>query len=460
MKKIYILEVFTDLIILLLMCFPFYFLCIAPILLITSNVYFIYKQESKFVLWRLLVVDIILFIGYKTNIYFVDIKNTTTETDYVSYSILAIPFIVSIIFSLFIFLAFQVLILISTNSFTFNSKFIITFSGICICLIVIIVWFVFIPSNFNMTLDNDTGYYSGYNLGNIAPMSEHYLSFNNGKLIVNNFNYTTTDIYSNNTKETIKSTECSQVIGDNIVYIDNDTLHHENTTTKELSKISDLCDSFIFDGKFIVYAVATNLYITTIDNPQKIKSVEYNKDNDIYYYQLKDNKLYTVISGPLDYIRPFYYYIYDINTMDEIASCSASMSGLPEDIAICNDSFIFHHDESSSIFQVDFKNNNLIKLLEHEDIVDLTSNGEKVYFVAEKSKWELITFTIDAETNGLWEFDITTGNVKKISEQCVIDDLLATDNYVYCYTIDYILPRGFTESWGVIGYKLKQIPIN
>ena len=44
-------------------------------------------------------------------------------------------------------------------------------------------------------------------------------------------------------------------------------------------------------------------------------------------------------------------------------------------------------------------------------------------------------------------------------EECVFDDLLATNNYVYCYRKDYVLPRGMANSW-VKGYEITQIPIN
>ena len=41
----------------------------------------------------------------------------------------------------------------------------------------------------------------------------------------------------------------------------------------------------------------------------------------------------------------------------------------------------------------------------------------------------------------------------------IFDDLLATENYLYCYRIDYLLPRGMANDW-YKGYSLKQIPIN
>lgn len=39
------------------------------------------------------------------------------------------------------------------------------------------------------------------------------------------------------------------------------------------------------------------------------------------------------------------------------------------------------------------------------------------------------------------------------------DELLATKNLLYCYTINYILPRGVANSW-VKGYLIDQLAIS
>ncbi len=115
MKKLYIIDIIVNLILLLLMFVPLYCFCVAPILLIAANVYFDYKHRNKFVLWRLAIVDFILFISYKVNIYFADINNTMSMVDYVSHSILFIPFIIAIILSCITFFIYQLIILLSMN---------------------------------------------------------------------------------------------------------------------------------------------------------------------------------------------------------------------------------------------------------------------------------------------------------------------------------------------------------
>ena len=76
-----------------------------------------------------------------------------------------------------------------------------------------------------------------------------------------------------------------------------------------------------------------------------------------------------------------------------------------------------------------------------------------------RSEWNIVRTTVEDENNGLWEVDIETGTKKKLSDECVFDDLLATENYLYCYRKDYLLPRGMANDW-YKGYSLKQIPIN
>ena len=39
------------------------------------------------------------------------------------------------------------------------------------------------------------------------------------------------------------------------------------------------------------------------------------------------------------------------------------------------------------------------------------------------------------------------------------DELLTTKNFLYCYTINYILPRGVANSW-VKGYLIDQLAIS
>ena len=99
------------------------------------------------------------------------------------------------------------------------------------------------------------------------------------------------------------------------------------------------------------------------------------------------------------------------------------------------------------------------RIVEHNYVQSVTYNNNKIYFSAEKSEWNIVRTTVEDENNGLWEVDIETGTKKKLSDECVFDDLLATENYLYCYRTDYLLSRGMANDW-YKGYSLKQIPIN
>jgi hypothetical protein len=113
MKKMIMLEIIINLILILLMFFPLYCFCIAPLLLIVANIYFDYKHRNKFVLWRLALIDLIFLIVYKFDIYIVDINNTMSVTDYVSHLILFIPFIIAILLSCVTYLIYQLIVLLN-----------------------------------------------------------------------------------------------------------------------------------------------------------------------------------------------------------------------------------------------------------------------------------------------------------------------------------------------------------
>ena len=92
------------------------------------------------------------------------------------------------------------------------------------------------------------------------------------------------------------------------------------------------------------------------------------------------------------------------------------------------------------------------------DIVDIVSNGEDVFYLSEKTESEIIRKTVDCETNGIWKIDAENYTVTKVSDKCSYENILATKNYVYCYKIEYVFPRGVANSWAK-GFSIEQIAI-
>lgn len=330
---------------------------------------------------------------------------------------------------------------------------------LCIVLCsLILAGIIYFPPTLNMKLDDDQNFYTSYSTGYIAPSNYcfYHMSYNNGKLIANNTYCTTAKIYDDKNIDKIKLRGCSQIVDDYMVYMDNTALYYENLKTNKKTLICNNCENFFFDGINIVYAYKNTVTAVTTRNLHNAKS--FDVEGNLIYYNVNNDKLYITTRLDHDYISKHNFYILDIDTMTMLDFSCVSMSGAPDDMIIYKGDFLFHHNDSNAIFKVDFENSDLIRLLEHESIVDLATNGDKVYFVAEKTDWKLITYTVYADTNGIWEFDVTSGNIKKLSNDCVIDDLLVTDNYIYCYTKKYFAFRG-TADMCVVGYKLKQIPI-
>ena len=348
---------------------------------------------------------------------------------------------------------------------------------ICVIIIILIANY-FLPPFFIVHSDSDTEcYQSGKGL----------MSFCDGKLIVdphdnnyaingsnaysflesaNVFEYY--DVYSGIFKNQVFTPANAYIAKDNRVFIYQDELYYTTINTAVKIFISANCKKHYYDGENIVFVSGTDLYLSEIiDNKRALKEKLYTfGENEVVdFIQIFNDKLYvtTVIGRSTDTIIQYNFYVFDINSMSLVDSCSCDIPCSPSYICICNGKFVYNHKDSSTVFTVDFEKKQQEILFEHDNIVSLASNGEKVYLVSEKLKIEkLVIDTAETDSNGVWEVDITTGKERKISDACVIEDILATDNYVYCYAIDYKVPRGISSMipGSKSGYKILQYKIN
>lgn len=120
--------------------------------------------------------------------------------------------------------------------------------------------------------------------------------------------------------------------------------------------------------------------------------------------------------------------------------------------------FFFYYDETQTINNVSLNDEISPKTLSHPDVKYITGNSDELYFVSEKTESAVVRKTVNTSYNGIWKFDLKQNVSEKISEECECDQILATDNYLYTYTIDYVLPRGIANLW-IKGYILNQIAI-
>ncbi len=112
----------------------------------------------------------------------------------------------------------------------------------------------------------------------------------------------------------------------------------------------------------------------------------------------------------------------------------------------------------------DFNGKSTTSNLESSDIprAELSAyNGDyKYYSVRDNTTSMFYDRTQFNPTNGLYMTNVKTGETTKLSNDCRYDGLLATENYLYCYTINRIIPEDIIRDMPVTGYTLTQIPVN
>lgn len=85
-------------------------------------------------------------------------------------------------------------------------------------------------------------------------------------------------------------------------------------------------------------------------------------------------------------------------------------------------------------------------------------NDRYIFYSVHDYELSFYRKTVESERNGIWKYDPLSGKEEKISDECIVADLLATENYLYCYKVNTILLYGMHDEFN-LGYKIIQIPI-
>ena len=128
-------------------------------------------------------------------------------------------------------------------------------------------------------------------------------------------------------------------------------------------------------------------------------------------------------------------------------------------VTVCQDTFWFFCDETQTVNNVCLDKDVNYPTIQHPDVKFITSNSDCVYYISEKTESAIILKTVESPYNGIWKLKVGSNKPVKIADKCDCDELLATKNFLYCYTINYILPRGVANSW-VKGYLIDQLAIS
>ena len=336
-----------------------------------------------------------------------------------------------------------------------NSKIILVFSALFVCVTFVVIWLYYPRTGFEMKPDSDKGTYISNESGYFSDdfNKNDYLQYSNGQLIAKDFGHTKATIFSGNGAKSISVPKSLYQADNKMIYIKSNKLYVKNTETDVETFIDDNCSLFCVSGDKIAYQKDSSVFIANINTPEKklkIADIEYK----IEHLCIEENVLYLIERN----IGDCYFYSYSIDDSTQLSSFEYSMSSPINGTCLDDGYYYYYYEDTQTVIRTDMATGAFEGVVTHPDIIDMCVNGDKLYFISEQTEGEIVTTTVECEDNGIWEVDIPTGESRKLSDKCVFNDLLATDNYVYCYKIDYLLPRGMANSW-VKGYEIEQISI-
>lgn len=309
--------------------------------------------------------------------------------------------------------------------------------------------------DFEMQADSDTGIYISNEYGYFSDdfNKNDYLQYSNGLLIAKDLRHTNATFFTENKTESVSVPKTLYQADNIMIYIESDNLYVKNTETDKETLIDDNCSLFCVGGDKIAYQKESSVFVADINIPDK-KSKIADIKHKIEYLCIEGNVLYLIERNFSD----CYFYSYNIDNLTQLSSFEYSTSSPIKGTCLDDGYYYYYYEDTQRVIRTDMATGAFEGVVTHPDIVDMCVNGDKLYFISEKTEGEIVTATAQSEKNGVWEVDIPTGECRKLSDKCVFDDLLATDNYVYCYKIDYIFPRG-TANGLVKGYEIEQISI-
>ena len=327
-------------------------------------------------------------------------------------------------------------------------------------LSVIIIVFVLVKclnTNKVYYADDDNGYYTG-----------EYLCYNNG----------TVTVYSHLDK-----------------YADTYNLS-ENTKTRTDLSVAEFGDTIYFKrlyGNKVVYK-KDYLYVYDIENNTDeciFKDVHgvalgrnslaffdfYNDKwfNRLWSYDVDNNRTEIIeefghqqlleMEVQNDYLyilreKDYYYYITVFNLLTKEKEADIAINNGYEDwddymsggLAIIPNGdkiYFVKNGIFKKIYQYDFSGRKEEKRFFEEDLSSLklfTVNGDYIYYTISHGK-----------ERGLHKKNINTGEITKLSDKCDFDEIIATENYVYCYKSRDLIPESIITSELI---ELEQISVN
>lgn len=323
--------------------------------------------------------------------------------------------------------------------------------------------------------DGDTGFYCG-----------NYLTYNNGVLTVKDPLYGYVDTYKLGENEKSRTVISTQEISHNYV-VYGTKIAYINTVSKKVSKDIEMsgfkttrylyiydtvnesnnivfndCEEVVYckdsvtytDGKQNVYLCQVESGETEILHNSIVgEIVEISTINDyLYIFRLLDNK-------------DSYITVFDIKTKNLVADFKIKEDFENYVVKPNNKEIIVHRKSNyKNLKFYDFSGNETTNSINDSNYfaseLSVYNGDNNCYSVRNKETATLYDRTLFDPNNGLYVTDIKAGGTTRLSGDCEFEELIATENYIYCYTINHIISQGIIKDTPITGYTLRQIPIN
>lgn len=334
---------------------------------------------------------------------------------------------------------------------------IVLFSVLTVVCLVFVYLFFFYNPTFDMTYDSDTDSYS----------NNGYLSYNNGTLCASDFWKKKITAYDSMNDSIADFPKDGCIVNEKFFFIQNDKLCCFDTNTNTSKDIDTDCMSFVCNSDTIAYIKGNSVIIKNINTFENTGNI--NIENQIYYMNISDGNLYIAerifedktneYGQSFKSGKQYIFKKYDLKSCKLLKSKTENYTNELAFVTVCKDTFFFRYNETQTVNNICIDEDIKYPTIQHKDVKFITSNSDCIYYVSEKTESAITLHTVESPYNGIWKLEVGSDKPVKISDKCDCDEILATNNFLYCYTINYILPRGMANSW-VKGYLIDQIAIS
>lgn len=338
-------------------------------------------------------------------------------------------------------------------------------SAVLIC--VLLYNFVWLRSASSLLPDSDSGYYTST-----------CLTYFDGK-IYETYVYDKTNVYdlTANEKHTVDTDFLSDdaykkiLIDDMLVYCDEDNvLNSYDINDKTEKVISESFDEYIQAENSLVYIDDSNIYKYDLHTDEK-ELIYDNADGELISLCVQNDYLYYYVNKGYDYI----VMVFDLSDKAieaefKVNEDNTESSQLANSALIANENEViinYTYDNTYNVITFDFSGKRTINeyisdlFNKYSDIELCCYKGDFLYFTRrEHTETVLYDITSSNKDNGLYKLNIKTGETEKLSDICNFTDIIATDNYLYCCKIKYLIPDNAFKLDFKIGADLMQFDIN